>query len=278
VSSLTALTSGVDKGLRSLRSRPRGATRRFEQRSKLAVPYPSTCRIYCDVCRAACGVGAAQHLRLRNARRNAEFSRLPAEAVARHPEPAGVRPLGGTQHRTIACERGLMRCPGCSKFGIFLEGRVALAPRARGPRRPARRSSGPWWRRTPRHSRAPPLHLPPRATAPARRGTAAAPWRAPAPRPPPASPPSPMCCGMRCQYTVCCSTSSWTVWGGGHRIDVGCQYTVCWSTSSWTIWGGGHRFVVGCQYTVSCAVVPMGRGLLSCIGSHACIAWPCQIE
>jgi hypothetical protein len=42
-----------------------------------------------------------------------------------------------------------------------------------------------------------------------------------------------------CQYTVCCSTSSWTTWGGGHRFVVGCQYTVCCSTSSWTIWGGG---------------------------------------
>jgi hypothetical protein len=28
---------------------------------------------------------------------------------------------------------------------------------------------------------------------------------------------------------------------------VGCQYTVCWSTSCWTVWVGGHRFVVGCQ-------------------------------
>jgi hypothetical protein len=45
-----------------------------------------------------------------------------------------------------------------------------------------------------------------------------------------------------CQYTVCWSTSSWTIWGGGHRFVVGCQYTVCCSTSSWTIWGGGHRF------------------------------------
>jgi hypothetical protein len=57
---------------------------------------------------------------------------------------------------------------------------------------------------------------------------------------------------VECQYTVCCSTSSWTIWGGGHRCVVGCQYTVCCSTSSWTIWGGGHRCVVGCQYTVCC--------------------------
>jgi hypothetical protein len=27
----------------------------------------------------------------------------------------------------------------------------------------------------------------------------------------------------------------------------GCQYTVRCSTSSWTIWGGGHRCVVGCD-------------------------------
>jgi predicted PhzF superfamily epimerase YddE/YHI9 len=26
---------------------------------------------------------------------------------------------------------------------------------------------------------------------------------------------------------VCCSTSSWTIWGGGHRLGVGCQYPVC---------------------------------------------------
>jgi hypothetical protein len=44
-------------------------------------------------------------------------------------------------------------------------------------------------------------------------------------------------CVVGCQYTVCCSTSSWTIWGGGHRCVVGCQYTVCCSTSSWTIWG-----------------------------------------
>jgi hypothetical protein len=31
--------------------------------------------------------------------------------------------------------------------------------------------------------------------------------------------------------------------GGGHRFVVGCQYTVCCSTSCWTILGGGHRFV-----------------------------------
>jgi hypothetical protein len=52
---------------------------------------------------------------------------------------------------------------------------------------------------------------------------------------------------------VCWSTSSWTIWGGGHRFIVACQYNVCCSTSSWTIWGGGHRFVVGCQYTVCCS-------------------------
>jgi carbamoyl-phosphate synthase large subunit len=51
---------------------------------------------------------------------------------------------------------------------------------------------------------------------------------------------------QRCQYTVCCSTSCWTIWGGGHRCVVGCQYTVCCSTSCWTIWGGGHRCVKGC--------------------------------
>jgi hypothetical protein len=56
-----------------------------------------------------------------------------------------------------------------------------------------------------------------------------------------------------CQYTVCCSTSCWTIWGGGHWFVVGCQYTVCCSTSCWTIWGGGHWFVVGCQYTVCCS-------------------------
>jgi hypothetical protein len=61
------------------------------------------------------------------------------------------------------------------------------------------------------------------------------------------------CTGGGCQYTVCCSTSSWTIWGGGHRFVVRCQYTVCCGTSSWTIWGGGHRFVVRCQYTVCCA-------------------------
>jgi hypothetical protein len=59
-------------------------------------------------------------------------------------------------------------------------------------------------------------------------------------------------CVVGCQYTVCCSTSCWTIWGGGHRCVVGCQYTVCCSTSCWTIWGGGHRFVVGCQLTVCC--------------------------
>jgi hypothetical protein len=56
-----------------------------------------------------------------------------------------------------------------------------------------------------------------------------------------------------CQYTVCCSTSCWTIWGGGHRCVEGCQDTVCCGTSSWTIWGGGHRCVVGCQYTVCCS-------------------------
>jgi hypothetical protein len=57
---------------------------------------------------------------------------------------------------------------------------------------------------------------------------------------------------VACRYTVCCGTSSWTIWGGGHRFVVASQYTVCCSTSSWTIWGGGHRFVVACQYTVCC--------------------------
>jgi hypothetical protein len=55
-----------------------------------------------------------------------------------------------------------------------------------------------------------------------------------------------------CQYTVCCSTSSWTVWGGGRWFVVGCQYTVCCSTSCWTIWGGGHH--VCCGMSVHCVL------------------------
>jgi hypothetical protein len=93
---------------------------------------------------------------------------------------------------------------------------------------------------------------------------------------------------VACQYTVCCSTSCWTIWGGGHRVVVGCQYTVCCSTSCWTIWGGGHRVVVGCHVVVPpaglygvvgtgvlwhvstlCAVVPPA-GLYGVVGTGCC--------
>jgi hypothetical protein len=40
-----------------------------------------------------------------------------------------------------------------------------------------------------------------------------------------------------------------------HRLVVGCQYTLCCSTSCWSIWGGGHRLVVWDVSTL-CAVVP----------------------
>jgi hypothetical protein len=36
------------------------------------------------------------------------------------------------------------------------------------------------------------------------------------------------------QVRVACSSPS--IWGGGHRFVVGCQYTVCCCTSSWTVW------------------------------------------
>jgi hypothetical protein len=51
--------------------------------------------------------------------------------------------------------------------------------------------------------------------------------------------PSPATAFVGCQYTVRCSTSAWTIWGGGHRFVVGYQYTVCCSTSSWTYGGVG---------------------------------------
>jgi hypothetical protein len=86
---------------------------------------------------------------------------------------------------------------------------------------------------------------------------------------------------------VCCGTSCWTIWGGGHRCVVRRQYTACCSTSSWTIWGGGHRCVEGCQYPVCgstsswttlgwCLLLHglCSDGLSSRWGSHACITVP----
>jgi hypothetical protein len=51
-----------------------------------------------------------------------------------------------------------------------------------------------------------------------------------------------LCCGMSV-HCVCCSASSWTIWGGGHRFVKGCQDTVCCCTSSWTY--GAWCLIVG---------------------------------
>ena len=48
-----------------------------------------------------------------------------------------------------------------------------------------------------------------------------------------------LACRCACRRVVW--TSFGVSRGGGHRCVVGCQYTVCCSTSSWTIWGDGHR-------------------------------------
>jgi hypothetical protein len=73
------------------------------------VSSPSTCRSCCEVRRPAEGVGAVQHLRVRNAEfigSFAENSAHPIGFAARHAEPYGQRRLGGTRNMTVACDGG----------------------------------------------------------------------------------------------------------------------------------------------------------------------------
>jgi hypothetical protein len=69
---------------------------------------------------------------------------------------------------------------------------------------------------------------------------------------------------VACQYTVCCSTSCWTIWGGGHRVVVGCHVVVP-PAGLYGVVGTGVLWHV----STLCAVVPPA-GLYGVVGTGCC--------